>query len=373
MEIRKPKKSKGVPKQNRSGTLLQEINDTFIHPYGFKYLDKLNNSIEDSCYWEASLSEQMVILSKLFFHSVDDPKQLLKILKNSKSEHLRGSAPNIVYLLYSNNPDKCCSELRLVGKLNGIGPQENAQIMLSQLAIKYGVNSILFITESWINDPDERVRRILVEGFRPRGVWKKHIKELKIDPTPLKLILQKAIGDDSLYVRKAAANNINDIAKDNPDVVISWTKAWLKKSNQKEKRSIKQGLRGLLRENNKEALRILGFNYSNSVQIKWTAELNKTVKINTLIPLKFTVKNNGNKNINLRMHMLLTAPGKGNRLRTKNFILAALKLKAKESKAISKNFHFVDYNSTPRLPGKYTMILYCNGNEIKNNSFIYPG
>ncbi len=235
MEIRIPKKSKGIPKQNRSGTLLQEINDTFIHPYGFEYLAKLYDSIEDSGYWEASLTEQMVILSRLFFISVDDPKKLLKILKNSKSEHLRGSAPNIVYLLYSDNPNKCCSELRLVGKLDGAWPQEDAQIMLSQLAIKYGVNAILSITESWLNDPDELVRRILVEGFRPRGVWKKHIKELKIDPTPLKFLLQKAIGDESLYVRKATANNINDIAKDNADIVISWTKEWLKKSDQKEK------------------------------------------------------------------------------------------------------------------------------------------
>ena len=305
---------------------------------------------------------------------MDNPKQLLKLLKSSKSEQLRGVAPNIVYLLYSKNPNKCCSELQLVGKLlDGIWPQEDAQIMLSQLAIDYGVRSILSITGSWINDADERVRRILVEGFRPRGVWKKHIKELKIDPTPLKLILKNAIGDDSLYVRKAAANNINDISKDNPDIVISWTKEWFKKSNKEEKWSIKQGLRGLLRDNNKEALAILGFNQTDSLQIKWTTELSKTVKINTLIPLKFTIINNGDKKLNLRMHMLLTAPGKGNRLRTKNFIITVLTLKAKESKTISKNFHFVDYNSTPRLPGKYTMILYCNGNEIRKKSFIYPG
>ena len=371
MEIRKPKKSKGVPKQNRNGTLLQEINDTFIHPFGTKYLDKLNNSMEESGYWEASLSEQMVILSKLFFNSVDDPKRLLKILKNSKSERLRGSAPNIAYLLYSNNPDKCCSELRLVGKLDGVWPQENAQIMLSQLAIKYGVNSILSITESWINDPDERVRRILVEAFRPRGVWKKHIKELKIDPTPLKLILQYTIGDGSLYVRKAAANNINDISKDNPDIVISWAKEWLKKSNEEQQWSLKQGLRGLLKDNNKEALAILGFNYSESVQIKWTTQLSKTVKINTLIPLNFTIKNNGDKVLKLRMHMLLTAPGIGNRMRSKNYIITAFTLQAKESKTFSKNFHFVDYNSTPRLPGKYAIILYCNGIEIEKKSFIY--
>jgi len=371
LEIRKPKKSKGVPKQHRSGTLLQEISDTFVHLYGSKHLDKLNNSIGESGYWEAPLSKQMVILPELFFNSVDDPKRLLKTLKNSKSEHLRGSAPYIVYLLHSNNPEKCCSELRLVGKLDGIWPQENAQIMLSQLVIKYGVSSILSITESWLNDPDELVRRILVEGLRPIGVWKKHINELKVDPTALKHILQKAIGDDSLYVRKAASNNINDISKDNPDIAISWTKEWLKKSNKEQKWSLKQGLRGLLRDNNKEALATLGFNYSEQVRIKWSAELSKTVKINTLIPLKFIIKNSSGKNIKLRMHMLITAPGLRNRLRTKNYIIDTFTLKANETKTISKNFHFVDYNSTPRLPGKYTLILYCNGNEIKKMGFIY--
>ena len=372
MEIRKPKKSKGVPKQKRSGTLLQEIHDTFNHPYGLKYLKNINNSMEDSGYWDASLSAQLAILSKILFESVKDVKILLDLLKISKSDYLRGSTAVIVYLQFSDNPKKCCLELRTVGQLDGISPQEEAQVMLSNLAIKHGVKSILSITGSWIKDPDQRVRRLLVEGFRPRGVWKKHIIELKIDPTPLKLLLRKAIGDKSLYVRKAAANNINDISKENPGTVISWTREWIRKSNKEEKWSIKQGLRGLLRDNNKDALAIVGFNQSDSLHIKWTGKLNKTVKINTLIPLEFKVKNNGNSDLSLRMHMLLTAPGKGNRLRTKNFIIASLTLKAKESKTVSKAFHFVDYNSTPRLPGKYTMILYCNGDEIRKKSFIYP-
>jgi len=373
LEIRKPNKSKGVPKQKKSGTLLQEINDTLDHQFGSNYLDKLNNSIVESGYWDVSLSGQMNILSKLFFNSVDDTKKLIKLLKNSKFEYLRGSAARVVYLFHYDNPKKCCSELLSVGKLDGIWPQEYAQIMLSQLAIKYGVKSILSITASWINDPDERVRRILVEGFRPKGVWKKHIEELKIDPSPLKLMLQKAIGDDSLYVRKAAANNINDISKSNPEVVISWTKEWLKKSTEEQKWSIKQGLRGLLRENNKEALALLGFSQTDSIQIKWISKLGQSVKINTLIPLKLTIKNSGDKDLNLRLHILLSSPGMGNRMRTKNFIFATLTLKAKESKRISKNFHFVNYNSTPRLPGKYIMKLICNGNEISEKSFIYQG
>ena len=372
MEIRKPKKSDGVPKQKRSGTLLHEIRETFSRPYGSKFIRNINKSIEESSYWDSSLSEQMIILSNILFDSVDDCKQLIDLLKRSNSEYLRGSAARVVFFLYSDNLKKCCSELRLVGKLDGIWPQEDAQIMLSKLAIKHGVNSILSITGSWINDPDQRVRRLIVEAFRPRGVWKKHIKELKNNPTLVKPLLQKAIADESLYVRKAGANNINDISKDNPDVVISWTQEWFREGNKVQKWSVKQGLRGLLRENNKDALAILGFNQTDSIQMQWTNKLNKTVKINTIIPIEFTLKNNRDSDIDLRMHMLLESPGKGKNLRIKNYIITTINLKGKESKFISKKFHFVDYNSTPRLPGKYTMILYCNGNEIKKKSFIYP-
>ncbi len=373
MEIRKPKKSKGVPKQYKTGTLLQEVKETFSLAYGAKYVEKLNRLIEKSGYWDASLSGQIVILSNLLFESVDDLKILLDLLKNSNSDYLRGSAAFVVYLLYSDNPKKCCLELKSVGKLDGISPQEEAQVMLSNLAIKHGVKSIHSMTGSWINDSNERVRRLLVEAFRPRGVWKQHIKELKVDPTILKPLLQKAIGDKSLYVRKAAANNLNDISKENPEVVISWTQMWNRNSTEEEKWSIKHGLRGLLRDNNKEALSILGFDTSGEFIIKWTASISKTININTLIPLEFKVKNNGTLDLKLRLHLRFLSPGKGRKQRTKDFVIATFTIPAEETKIVTKNFHFVDYNSTPRLPGKQTMILFCNGEEITKKSFYYPG
>jgi len=97
LEIRKPKKSDGVPKQKRSGTLLHEIMETFSRPYGSKFIKYINKSIEESGYWDSSLSEQMIILSNILFDSVDDCNQLIDLLKRSNSQYLRGSAaPKII-------------------------------------------------------------------------------------------------------------------------------------------------------------------------------------------------------------------------------------------------------------------------------------
>lgn len=78
----------------------------------------------------------------------------------------------------------------------------------------------------WAGSEDEHVRRLASEGCRPRLPWAPALPMLKRDPSPALPILEKLRKDESLYVRKSVANHLNDISKDNPDVVVAIAKRW---------------------------------------------------------------------------------------------------------------------------------------------------
>lgn len=74
----------------------------------------------------------------------------------------------------------------------------------------------------WSRDGNEHLRRLSSEGTRPRLPWAMALPQFKRDPLPLLPILDQLHADPSLYVRKSVANNLNDIAKDNPQVTLDW-------------------------------------------------------------------------------------------------------------------------------------------------------
>lgn len=71
----------------------------------------------------------------------------------------------------------------------------------------------------WSEHENEHVRRLASEGSRPRLPWGKSIPALKLDPSPVLPILEKLMQDESLYVRKSVANNLNDISKTHPHLL----------------------------------------------------------------------------------------------------------------------------------------------------------
>ncbi|MDQ2692473.1 MAG: DNA alkylation repair protein, partial [Chloroflexota bacterium] len=75
----------------------------------------------------------------------------------------------------------------------------------------------LAILADWAEDNNCHVRRLVSEGTRPRLPWAIQLKPFIQDPRPVLALLEKLKTDPVLMVRRSVANNLNDIAKDNPD------------------------------------------------------------------------------------------------------------------------------------------------------------
>jgi 3-methyladenine DNA glycosylase AlkC len=79
----------------------------------------------------------------------------------------------------------------------------------------------------WVSEPDANLRRFAIEIARSRGVWAKHIAQLRAEPWHGLPLLEPCRHDESRYVQDSVANWLNDAARSRPDRVREVCLEWL--------------------------------------------------------------------------------------------------------------------------------------------------
>ena len=126
----------------------------------------------------------------------------------------------------------------------------------------------------WSRHENEHVRRLASEGCRPSLPWGQALVRFKKDPAPILPILQQLKADPSPYVRKSVANNLNDISKTHPDLVVKMAKEWYGE-NEFTDWIVKHGCRTLLKNGNCEVLAIFGYHNADCIHVS-SFQLGKT-------------------------------------------------------------------------------------------------
>ena len=141
----------------------------------------------------------------------------------------------------------------------------------------------------WSKHPNYKVRRLASEGSRPRLPWAMAIPALKKDPAPILPLLENLKADPHEWVRRSVANNLNDIAKDHPEIVLRLATKW--KGISKETDSIiKHGSRTLLKKGNSKILKHYGLD-SKGITVAAVKILTPSVKIGDHLEFSFQISN----------------------------------------------------------------------------------
>lgn len=140
----------------------------------------------------------------------------------------------------------------------------------------------------WADNEDFKVRRFASEGCRPRLPWAAGVPALKKDPSLILPILEKLKNDPEEFVRKSVANNLNDISKDHPELVLDICERWQGNSKHTDW-IIKHACRTLLKQGNKRAMLLFGFANPELMKIDELSFSNNSPKIGDDITFSFNL------------------------------------------------------------------------------------
>jgi hypothetical protein len=106
------------------------------------------------------------------------------------------------------------------------------------------------------------------------------------DPFPVIDIISQLKDDESEYVRRSVANNLNDIAKDHPERVSALANQWLKNASKDRTRLIKHACRTLFKQGHPATLSAFGFDVPQLDNIQFSIKP-ETIKVGETLSIQF--------------------------------------------------------------------------------------
>jgi 3-methyladenine DNA glycosylase AlkC len=219
----------------------------------------------------------------------------------------------------------------------------------------------------WSSHENEHVRRLASEGSRPRLPWGIALTNLKKDPSPIFSILENLKEDPSLYVRKSVANNINDISKDHPELVLNLAKKW-HGTNDRTNWIVKTGLRTLLKKGVPEALELFGLQKNEHIKVTNLA-VTKNVVIGEAISISFHVTSKDTETRKLRLEYAIDFVKANGKHSTKQFKISETSILPGEEKVYTKTHSFRDLSTRKHYSGKHVLHIIVNGEAKAQEEF----
>jgi len=220
----------------------------------------------------------------------------------------------------------------------------------------------------WSKHEHWGVRRLSSEGCRPRLPWHMALPNLKENPSPIIPILENLKNDVSKFVRLSVANNLNDIAKDNPKIVIDLAKKWQGESENIDW-VIKHGCRTLLKQGNTDVMEIFGLNVIKNISIKDFRILTPKVKAGNSLEFSFKLLNNNEKKSKIRLEYGLYYQKANGTLSKKVCKISEKEYVENSITQITRKHSFKVVTTRKLHLGLHQVSIIINGNEFEKLDF----
>lgn len=218
----------------------------------------------------------------------------------------------------------------------------------------------------WAKSKNEHVRRLATEGCRPRLPWAIALPEFKKEPAPVIEILEVLRCDSSEYVRRSVANNLNDISKDHPGLVLKIAKRWLREKPETEK-LLKHACRTMLKKGDQRALKLFGVAGVDGVKVTGLKLAERCVNIGSFVEFSFTVQVSGKKPKLLRVEYAIDYLKMNGQHGRKEFKISESLVSGK--KVITRRRCVRDMTTRIHNPGTHHLHIIVNGHSLVSITF----
>lgn len=226
--------------------------------------------------------------------------------------------------------------------------------------LQYGDKMMEQMTK-WSLHKNHKVRRLSSEGARPKLPWGMAVPALKQNPQPILAILENLKNDPSDFVRRSVANNLNDISKDHPHIVLNIAKRW-KGISKETDAIIKHGSRTLLKQGHAEILQFYGL-AGDHLLLSDFKIITPKVKIGGALEFSFSIYNKNPTEELVRLEYAIYYRKQNGQLSKKVFKISERVYQPEEKAVVIRKQKFILITTRTFYPGAHKMAVIVNGQE----------
>lgn len=219
----------------------------------------------------------------------------------------------------------------------------------------------------WTQHESVHVRRLASEGCRPSLPWGMALTMFKKDPSPIFLILERLKADSSLYVRKSVANNLNDISKHHPNLVVQIAKQWYG-HNSHTNWIVRHGCRTLIKQAHPEVLELFGY-AKNTDQEPFVAQAfidvsPQTVEIGGSSEIKYRLNIHEGKAVHIRVEYGIYFVKANHKGTLKKFLLSDKTVAGGTTLEATRRHSWANLTTRKHYVGIHRIVLFVNGEQV---------
>jgi 3-methyladenine DNA glycosylase AlkC len=234
-----------------------------------------------------------------------------------------------------------------------------AEFSIRPFILRHGERTLEML-HAWSSDPSHHVRRLVSEGTRPRLPWAQRLPAFQADPSPVVRLLERLKDDPSLYVRRSVANNLNDIGKDNPEVLYEVAYRWLNGATEDRAWVVRHALRSAIKRGEPGAFRVLGFDRPATVAITDVRVDPPTPRIGETVRVECRITNMDHAPAELLVDLSVDFVRASGSATPKVFKLTTVQLPPGESVSVRKTVSLRQHTTRTHYPGRHRVRLLVN-------------
>ncbi|MEM9532793.1 MAG: DNA alkylation repair protein [Pseudomonadota bacterium] len=220
--------------------------------------------------------------------------------------------------------------------------------------------------QRWATDKNYHVRRLASEGIRPLLPWALRVR---VPTAQVVAVLDQLYQDPTRYVVRSVANNLNDVSKDDPALVLKTLKRWSQAphpSAGEQAWLTRHALRTLVKQDDPRALTLLGYAKKPKVTLG-PADCPEVVRVGETLRWAGELKSGKAQKLKVFLRVYFRNRQGGHAPRS--FLLGDIEPAAGETRTLSKKVSFRPMTTRTLYPGDAHWEVVVNGVTVGRGNY----